>query len=252
MKTEIRQDTGYGLIPKKIMRDKSLSLQAKAIYSYLASFAGNTGKAFPSVSLIRTELGISKDTFYKYMEELKRKGAIKVVQDRSDGKFGKNIYYLNNEVKMSRPKTSDTVKQDTSNWDAKNSDTESWDNISKSIKNNNSINNKDYKQHTSETIKEVMCVLENKITSGECKKILKTANEDIDLIKKKYEIAKVSEYKNLVGFMIKAIQEDWQKPKEQEYKPRGKVDTKFHNFESRTSEYSAEELEHIVLKRNNK
>ena len=38
--TSILSD-GYGLIPKKISRDKDLTMEAKAIYGYLASFAGS-------------------------------------------------------------------------------------------------------------------------------------------------------------------------------------------------------------------
>ena len=59
-------------------------------------------------------------------------------------------------------------------------------------------------------------------------------------------------YRNLVGFMIKAIREDWKMPKEQlnlEGIKSLKVMTKFHNFESRTSKYSPDELEKMVLRR---
>lgn len=131
MKYEVRQDTGYGLIPKSIMRDNGLSISAKAIYSYLASFAGNTGQAFPSVSLIIGELGISKDTFYKYMDELKEKGAIKISKERSSGKFQRNIYHLNNKLNPPCPKSSDTVSSDTVS-----SYTVEQDTISNSIKSN--------------------------------------------------------------------------------------------------------------------
>ena len=34
-KTEIRYDTGFGLIHRNIMRDKELSIESKAIYSYI-------------------------------------------------------------------------------------------------------------------------------------------------------------------------------------------------------------------------
>lgn len=94
MKTQIKHDFGYGIIPKSIMRSK-LSIQAKSIYSYLASFAGNTGKSFPSVKLICSEMGISKDTFYKYIKELKEYGVVTVIQERNEkGVFTRSIYYL--------------------------------------------------------------------------------------------------------------------------------------------------------------
>jgi len=125
LKTEVKQDTGYGLIPRQIMRDQELSIQSKAIYAYLASFAGNTGKAFPSVSLMLRELGVSKDTFYKYMGELERKGAIAITKEREQGRFSKNIYHLNSSTKSPCPKSSDTVLSDTVLSDTVNQDTNS-------------------------------------------------------------------------------------------------------------------------------
>lgn len=112
---EIIQDTGYGLIPKKIMRNKNLSIQAKAIYSYLASFAGNTGKAFPSTNLMADELGISRNTLFKYLKELRDVEAISIKRERgSNGTFEKNIYYLNNSINTKEPCTKKpyTVKPD--------------------------------------------------------------------------------------------------------------------------------------------
>lgn len=150
MKTEVRQDTGYGLIPRKIMRDKNLSLQAKAIYSYLASFAGNTGRAFPSVNLMMAELGMAKGTFYKYIEELREKGAIEVKQERDEGRFARNVYYLNNEIKTPCPKKRDTVKWDTVKWDTIKWDTDIWDSNSNNF-NSNNLNSNNTTNNTTNT-----------------------------------------------------------------------------------------------------
>ena len=51
---------GYGLIPKKITRDKSLTMESKAIYGYLASFAGTGGQCYPSKTLMISELGTTE------------------------------------------------------------------------------------------------------------------------------------------------------------------------------------------------
>ena len=141
MTTEIRQDTGYGLIPKRIMRDKNLTIQAKAIYSYLASFAGNTGRAFPSVSLMLGELGISRDTFYRYRNELEEAGAIEVVKERTEGQFARNIYFLHNAINPPCPKSSYTVNSTTVKPDTVSSYTVNQDTISNNLKSNNSISN---------------------------------------------------------------------------------------------------------------
>jgi len=92
---------GYGWVAQKVMRDVSLSIQAKAIYSYICSMAGNptdidNRKAFPSITLMKHELGIkSQDTFYKHMNQLKDKGYLKVEQEKDEkGKFKRNIYKI--------------------------------------------------------------------------------------------------------------------------------------------------------------
>lgn len=51
---------GYGLSPQLVMRSKGLSIEAKALYGYLSSFAGAGDTAFPSTSRILEELDISK------------------------------------------------------------------------------------------------------------------------------------------------------------------------------------------------
>ena len=142
--TEIIQDTGYGLIPRRVMRDEHLSTTAKCIYCYLASFAGNTGKSFPSTSLMAKELNISNDTLFKYLKELKTKNVITIKKEKSlDSKFTKNIYYLHNKVNEETPypKSSDTTSSDTTSSDTRNQDTNSNNLNSNNL---NSNNNKEY------------------------------------------------------------------------------------------------------------
>ncbi|MGE7191746.1 helix-turn-helix domain-containing protein [Lysinibacillus fusiformis] len=94
-------EEGYGLIAKKVMRDKDLSPVAKSIYAYLCSFAGSDKNgersAFPGVKLMMAELGIkSDDTYYKHREILIEKGYISIEKDnRNNGRFKNNIYYIN-------------------------------------------------------------------------------------------------------------------------------------------------------------
>ena len=93
-KGTIHED-GYGLIPKKIMRDKEIQIEAKGIYSYISSFAGAGLTAFPSVSLICHELNISENRYYKYMNFLKSKDLIRVEKQKSPkGKFLRNVYTI--------------------------------------------------------------------------------------------------------------------------------------------------------------
>lgn len=70
---------GYGLSPQLVMRSKGLSIEAKALYGYLSSFAGAGDTAFPSTSRILEELDISKNRFYKIRKELISWGFISIV-----------------------------------------------------------------------------------------------------------------------------------------------------------------------------
>lgn len=89
-------EKGYGQISQEIMRDKTISRDAKTIYAYLVSFAGSKDIAFPGRDLICEELGFkNKDTYYKYLKELKDKGLIWVEQQKDKNKkFSKNIYHI--------------------------------------------------------------------------------------------------------------------------------------------------------------
>lgn len=87
---------GYGIIPKLLMKDSDLTIEAKAIYAYIASYAGNGSTAFPSVSLICTDLNISENRFHNHKKVLIEKGYIHIDQERSgQGTFKRNIYTIN-------------------------------------------------------------------------------------------------------------------------------------------------------------
>lgn len=111
-------EEGYGWVAQKVMRDREISIQAKAIYAYICSLAGNpidinNRKAFPSVSLMKAELGIkSQDTFYKHMNQLKEKGYLKVEQEKDKfGKFKRNIYKVVAVPKPEENKKNDDQKE---------------------------------------------------------------------------------------------------------------------------------------------
>lgn len=85
---------GFGLIPQMLTRDKEVSIEAKAIYAYLSAFAGNNTEAFPSVSLICSELNISENRYHKHRKILLIKGYIKIRRERLDSGFSKNHYEI--------------------------------------------------------------------------------------------------------------------------------------------------------------
>ena len=63
---------GFGMLAQKVMLEKELPLQSKAIYAYLASYAGS-GKIYPKRSTILRDLNMNKDTYYKYLNRLVEK-----------------------------------------------------------------------------------------------------------------------------------------------------------------------------------
>lgn len=92
---------GFGLILQLITRDKSLSVEAKAIYAYLAAFAGNDQRAFPSVRLMCSELNISENRYLKHRKQLLDKGYIQIKRKRLENGFSKNIYILKQDIPVS-------------------------------------------------------------------------------------------------------------------------------------------------------
>ena len=78
---------GYGIIYKSIMLDRSLTIEAKAIYSYFCSYAGAGDTAFPSVSKIVYDLNISEDRYRKHFNLLKKYDYIRVQQIKDNSKF---------------------------------------------------------------------------------------------------------------------------------------------------------------------
>lgn len=66
----MRKKGGYGIVFQTVMRNRNLSPEAKAIYAYLCSFAGNKETCHPSVNIMSQELGMSKGRLSKYMKEL--------------------------------------------------------------------------------------------------------------------------------------------------------------------------------------
>lgn len=86
---------GYGFMPKLVAKDQELSIEAKAIYSYLASYSGAGLSSFPSTSLILHDLGISENRYLKHRKTLVDRGYLTIKRERLDNGFSKNIYIIN-------------------------------------------------------------------------------------------------------------------------------------------------------------
>lgn len=86
--------TGYGLVFKRVMKDTTISIEAKALYSYLSSYAGVDETAFPSVDLIKHELAIGKQRYQRARKELETAGYLQVDRKQNGNIYGSNLYTI--------------------------------------------------------------------------------------------------------------------------------------------------------------
>ncbi|WP_297639239.1 hypothetical protein [uncultured Clostridium sp.] len=244
VKTEVKiegiADQGYGFTYQYINRSKELTIEAKEIYNYLSGFAGKGHEAFPSVSLMLAELGISKTRFYKHRELLLEKGLIRVEQGRFKYK-NQNREYLDTclyilltdyekieeqkekyklekdqkDVKKSNVKQRHIKKQgnveptENTNVDEipQNEDTQNEDTQNKDINNNNS-NNNNFNNNNITTTKEKDNTKKNNSSSIninlDIKGITKTNIKRLNLNQEQIDLLEnyvaISEYENLDKF----------------------------------------------------
>lgn len=86
---------GYGVIPKYVMLDTDLTIEAKSIYAYLCSYSGSGTTAFPGREKILYDLQIGKQSFYTHFKQLKDQGYILVTRRKDESKkFKNNVYTL--------------------------------------------------------------------------------------------------------------------------------------------------------------
>ena len=88
---------GYGMIPRAVMYDSRLSVTAKVLYAYLASFSGAGKVAFPAKSYIQRHLGIGDSTYKTNMRALTSTNYVTVIQRHVNGKLSSNDYFLNDK-----------------------------------------------------------------------------------------------------------------------------------------------------------
>lgn len=195
---------GYGIIPKIVMRDKNLTPEAKAIYSYMCSFAGAGKTAFPSIELMCSELCMTRERFYKHRKLLVAYGYITIVQEKEKGKMKRNVYTLAHfpkkveellqEIQKAEPQSEnqtvenpESEKPQSENPTAENPTAENRTGNNNSLKNNsiksNSIKNKKEKEPTlpevdpSQKTKYDTKIIPQKHKHGEFKNVLLTDEE---------------------------------------------------------------------------
>lgn len=86
---------GYGIIPKVVTTDVNLTVEAKAIYAYLASYSGTGMFSYPSTNLMLEHLGMSMNRYLKHRKLLEERGYLTIKRKKKDNLLSKNYYYLN-------------------------------------------------------------------------------------------------------------------------------------------------------------
>ncbi len=86
---------GYGMVYQSVMRDRNLSVKAKAVYAYLSCCAGSKNECYPSRRLILNDLCICVDTLDVCIKQLINYGYVEKSQVKEKGKFSKNLYKIN-------------------------------------------------------------------------------------------------------------------------------------------------------------
>ena len=89
------QSYGYGIVSQLPMKDRELSIQAKGVYAYLVSCAGNDKQTYPTQEKMCYDLKIGKvDTLKKYIKQIQARGYIKIVKTKRDNLKYKNVYLI--------------------------------------------------------------------------------------------------------------------------------------------------------------
>lgn len=107
---------GYGNVPKSVMTDSTISIQAKSIYAYFCVWAGQDMNATPNRDTILFHLGITHSTYNKHMNQLIEHNYITRSSVSVSGRFAGYVFHINTAVEKSdsspEAKFSDTVKPD--------------------------------------------------------------------------------------------------------------------------------------------
>ena len=100
---------GYGMVYQSVMRDRNLSVKAKAVYAYLSCCAGSKNECYPSRRLILNDLCICGDTLDVCIKQLINYGYVEKSQVKEKGKFSKNLYKINHIPVTETPVTKTPV-----------------------------------------------------------------------------------------------------------------------------------------------
>ena len=90
---------GHGKIPRSVMSDRNLTVEAKAIYAYFAACIGAGDTIFPKVGEICKDLNMSEDRFRKHQKNLIERGYLTIRKDvAAYGRYSTNVYEIQDRI----------------------------------------------------------------------------------------------------------------------------------------------------------
>ncbi len=93
---------GFGIVPREIMNDKCLSMEAKVVYAYLSCYSNKDKVSFMNIDQIKSELNIPNITVSCSLNNLLKCKYISKEQNIVKNKFSSNSYRLLNYGKNTR------------------------------------------------------------------------------------------------------------------------------------------------------
>jgi len=210
------------------------NIYSKRMYYYLKSFensnGNDTGWRIDNLNELRSKLECPKsyDVYYEF-KRLALNPAYEEINGNSDISFEyeeiktkKKVTQLKFNIKKNKFSQSLAVK----------------DEVCATTEDKNTI---EEKKSSTRLINEIKNIFKEDITGLEAKSILDTAKGDINIIKEKYALAQnVAEIGSMVGWMLRAIKDDYQVHKE-----KSNLLGSFNNYEQR--EYDFDKLERKLL-----
>lgn len=91
---------GFGVVYQDVMRCSELTPEAKAIYAYLSSIAGNSDECYPSRELMSKELSMSMNRLDKHLAMLVSLGIVKKTRLCMGNLKSRNIYKITHETQV--------------------------------------------------------------------------------------------------------------------------------------------------------
>jgi len=196
------------------------NIYSKRLYYYLKSYENSskngTGWRVDNLDELRTKLECPKS--YQRYADFKR-FVLKPAYEEINGSSDISFEYEEAKIKGKVTNLKFYIKANQSN-------TKAIDEICATTDGKNTF---EEENHSISPINEIKDMFKEDITSLEAKSILDTAKGDINIIKEKYILAQnVSKIGSVVGWMLRAIINDYQAPK-------GKIKTDtFNDYEQRT------------------